>query len=72
MELFYVGQDIYEKSHSMLGVLYGYAGSGIFRSDWGKVQMALMNGQEVHIRPANKVEMAWINQKLSEYLDKKR
>lgn len=49
MELIYVGDDFYFETGTMMSPIYDVHGC---RQDWGKVQMALRNGESVHIRQA--------------------
>ena len=50
MKLTYFGEEYYERSGSIIGVLYTHDGE---RSDWGKVNVALRNGESVEITPAS-------------------
>ncbi len=45
-------------------------GNVIGRSDWGFVQSALSEGQEVHIAPANEYQMKWAYERLGRILEK--
>ncbi len=49
MKLTYFGEAYYNQSGSIIGVLYTHEGE---RSDWGKVNIALQNGESVEITPA--------------------
>lgn len=53
MKLIFIGDHFYEESRSTMSSLYTEEGA---RSDWGKVQHALRNGEAVSIRPANASE----------------
>lgn len=66
MNLIFVGNKFYQESGSMMSSIYQVVGDKLYRQDWGKVQIALSEGQEVHIRPANEIEMAWAEKKLAE------
>ena len=50
MKLTYFGEEYYERSGSIIGVLYTHDGD---RSDWGKVNVALRAGESVEITPAS-------------------
>jgi len=66
MELIYIGENFYRKSSTIMSSIYDVEG---FRQDWGKVQIALQNGQSVHIRPATKKEMEIYNNRLRVLLE---
>ena len=53
MELIYIGDYFYHESGSFMSPIYDVEGH---RQDWGKVQIALSNGESVHIRQATKDE----------------
>lgn len=67
MKLVYVGDYFYEGSSSIMSSLYTEDGS---RSDWGKVNVALRNGEEIHIRQATEKELEMANKQL-EYIKKR-
>ena len=52
-ELIYVGRHFFTESGSHLGTLYHINGK---RTDWGKVAVALDEGEDVFIRCASKLE----------------
>lgn len=54
MNLIYVGDHFYWESGTVMSSIYTEDGS---RSDWGGVQLALKNGETVHIRPATQNEI---------------
>ena len=54
MELIFIGDKFYRESGSMMSSIYTVDAK---RSDWGAVQIALQDGESVHIRPATKIEM---------------
>ena len=54
MELIYIGDRFYNESNSMMSSIYDIHGN---RQDWGFVQIALCNGESVHIRPATDAEL---------------
>lgn len=49
MTLVYIGRHFYHESGTSMGCLYTEDG---FRSDWGKVELAVESGETVTIRPA--------------------
>lgn len=68
MKLFYIGDDFYADSGTMMSSIYHEekAPSGnYYRSDWGKVNLALQGGDEVHIRQATDKEMLWAHKHLA-------
>ncbi len=54
MELIYIGERFYSKSGTIMSSIYDIFG---IRQDWGKVQLALKNGESVNIRPATEKEL---------------
>ena len=62
MKLIYIGDHFYSESGSLMSPIYGEDGS---RSDWGKVQMALRQGDEVSIRQATQQERDFYEARLS-------
>lgn len=66
--LTYVGIDFYYKSKTMMSALYEMQGGTPTRWDWGKVQIALDDGDKVIIRPAEQYELDWANKELQRYL----
>jgi len=62
MELIFIGQKFYSESGSMMSSIYDIGGR---RQDWGKVQIALSNGESVHIRPATQKELAYYEAELA-------
>lgn len=62
INLFYIGEIFYVKSRTMMSSIYTVLGE---RYDWGFVRRALDEGKTVIIRPADKVEMKWANDKLN-------
>jgi len=61
MELIYIGDHFYHESKTMMSSIYTPGGK---RSDWGFVQVALRNGESVHIRPATPAEIEPYQRKL--------
>ena len=64
MELIYIGDHFYRESGTMMSPIYDVHGN---RQDWGKVDIALMNGKSVHIRPATKSEIIYYEMRLKKY-----
>lgn len=56
MNLVYIGNKFYHDSHTRMSSVYTEDGE---RTDFGKIQMALERGEEVHIRQATPIEMAY-------------
>ena len=67
-ELFYIGDDFYPKSGTVMSSIYTVEGR--FRFDWGFVQRDLASGKSVTIRPATPEEMKWAQAKLTEIRDR--
>ena len=66
IELFYIGDAFYLKSSTFMSPIYMV---GTYeRYDWGFVNIALRDGHEVNIRPANYNEMEWAKRKLAEVI----
>jgi len=61
--LFYIGNDFYDKSQTMMSSIYEIDTK--VRWDWGKVNIELLNGGSVTIRPATGAEMLWALEKLN-------
>lgn len=66
MNLIFIGEKFYQESGTMMSPIYQEVDGKLYRSDWGFVQCALENGQEVHIRPATEAEMVWANERLAQ------
>lgn len=62
MELIYIGDHFYDESKSIMSPIYTVEGN---RSDWGFVQIALKNGDSVHIRQATKEEKKYYENRLA-------
>lgn len=61
---YFIGDDFYSKSGTMMSSIYTEDG---FRTDWGKVQIALREGMSVEIRQATDAEMLKAYKQLNEY-----
>ena len=68
MELIYIGPDFYRESETIMSPIYTVDGA---RSDWGFVQIALQNGESVHIRQATEKEMVYYSNRLNELIKSK-
>ena len=64
MELIYIGDKFYQRSKTLMSSIYTVEGE---RSDWGFVEVALKNGESVHIRPATEVEKLLYEERLKEW-----
>ena len=62
--VYYLGDKYYDKSGSMLGVLYTEEGQ---RYDWGKLQIAVERGEDVLVRKATPEMIAWAEIELSKF-----
>ena len=70
--MFYLCEDVdfYSASGSMMNNLYE-VGTKV-RCTWGDAEVAIKEGRKVNVRAANKGEIIWAYQKLSEYQKKHR
>lgn len=64
VRLIYIGRDFYNESSGSIGVLYT---PEWIRSDWGRVDVILEGGEDVHIRPATAEEMGIARGMLKKY-----
>lgn len=69
VELIFIGSHFYHESGTMMSSIYTLDGR---RFDWGFVNVALRNGQEVFIRPATEKERHPYEEKLAELKARKR
>ena len=67
MNLVFIGNKFYRESSTMMSSIYQEVDGKLYRSDFGFMERALENGEEVHIRPATEAEMAWAEKKLEEW-----
>jgi len=59
INLFFIGEKYYTESRTVMSSIYEV---GTFkRSDWGKVDIELSNGNEINIRQATEREISWAN-----------
>ena len=66
-KLFHIGNRFYVESRTMMSSIYHEDRDNPQRWDWGLVSTALVNGEAVHIRPANEAEMEWAELALSSF-----
>jgi hypothetical protein len=59
--LIYIGDHFYYESGSVMSSVYLEDGT---RFDWGKLKVALSNGEEIHIRQATNEECGYYERKL--------
>lgn len=62
--VYYFGDKYYEKSGTMMGVLYTEQGQ---RYDWGLLQREVVNGEEVVVRKATTEMIQWANKQLENF-----
>lgn len=69
MQVIFIGDKYYMRSGSIMSSVYQkYPDSLLTRTDWSKINQALQNGEEVHIRPATKEELKWADEQLERVL----
>lgn len=64
MKCIYIGDHFYMESGTMMSCIYEENGN---RADWARVKVALRNGENVEIRPANQIEQDHYEAQLSRY-----
>jgi len=69
MNLIFIGDDFYSNSSTEMSSIYTTDGK---RFNWGKVTIALRNGEEVHIRPATKEDLNIYYIRLIEILKRRK
>lgn len=62
--VYYFGDKYYERSGTMMGVLYTEKGE---RYDWGFVQRDISNGEEVLVKQATSEMIKWADEQLEFY-----
>ena len=67
-KIVYIGNEFYSKSGTVMSSIYEIINKEYYRTDWGKVQIALGNGCKISIRPATKSEMKRFNKELKKYV----
>ena len=68
MKLIYIGNHFYLESGTIMSPIYTEDG---MRFDWGKVQVALRQGDSIEIRQATSQERDIYEEKLSEIKNRK-
>jgi hypothetical protein len=64
VNIYYIGDDFYGKSGTTMSSIYLEGG---YRTDWGRVNIALREGKEVRIRQATDAEMLAAYKELEKY-----
>ena len=67
IEVVFIGSHFYWESGTMMSPIYLRKAKGLTRYDWGKMQIALGQGEEVHIRQATPQEQAKCDELLAYY-----
>ena len=62
--VYYCGDKYYDRSGTMMGVLYTDAGH---RYDWGKLQHDVDNGEDVVVRKATPQMIEWADKQLENF-----
>lgn len=62
--VYYFGDKYYERSGTMMGVLYTEKGE---RYDWGFVQRDISNGEEVLVKQATSEMIKWADEQLENF-----
>lgn len=62
--VYYFGDKYYDKSGTMLGVLYTDKGE---RYDWGFLQRDVENGEDVVVRKATSDMIQWAENRLEQF-----
>lgn len=67
IELVIIGQRFYKESQTLMSAVYREEPKGTFhRYDWGLLQLDMIAGKEIRIRPATKGELRFFEQVLNE------
>jgi hypothetical protein len=66
----YIGERFYRESGTMMSSVFEIIDKKYYRTDWGKISIALDNGQNITIRPATKKEIEYFEEMLLRYLKK--
>jgi len=72
IEVVYIGDKFYGDSGTMMSSIYKKEGKKYTRFDWGFLQIALANGENVKIRQANRKEMLHFKTMLADHILKKQ
>ena len=68
MIVVYIGEEFYRKSGTMMSSVYQIVNDELMRTDFGFIQIALRDGDEVRIRQATDKELVWAYSRLEKYL----
>lgn len=69
--LIYIGEKFYSKSGTMMSSVYEIKDKNYTRYSWAEVELALMSGDKIKIRPATDKELKYFNEKLERHLHPK-
>lgn len=61
----HIGRKFYRESGTMMGSIYKLQDGLLYRSDWGKIQLLLEQGNSIKIRPATKTELSQFDKELA-------
>jgi hypothetical protein len=64
INLVFIGRKFYNESHTMMS--YIYIDQSLYRYDYGKMQIALEEGESITIRQATGSELEYFERKLQE------
>jgi hypothetical protein len=71
IELVFIGERFYKDSQTLMSAIYESLPGGVWeRYDWGKLQLDINAGKNIHIRQATKEEIQKFEMKLNETLIK--
>lgn len=71
IEIVFIGERFYKESQTLMSALYRSLPGSIFeRYDYGFLQLDIMAGKNIHIRPATEKEIQLFEGKLNEMLVK--
>ena len=71
IELVFIGERFYKDSQTLMSAIYESLPGGVWeRYDWGRLQLDINAGKNIHIRPATKKEIQKFEMKLNETLIK--
>ena len=66
MNVIFIGEDFYNKSHTRMASTYKIENGELERFCWADIHNAIKEGRTINIRPANDAEMLWAYKKLAE------
>lgn len=71
IEIVFIGERFYKESQTLMSAIYQLLPGGVWdRYDWGKLQLDINAGKDIHIRSATKKEIRRFEMKLNETLIK--